>query len=404
MLAATLADDLKLYNSIFLEEADLYRWDKHRDYILRQSLVEPELAVVWAQSLHTLEVELGRKFLVPGKHVHPLAQWVMRIDRTGAIRLAQIAYLVRYLKATDPHYERFRQRLQSPKWARQETMALMIMGHLIRVAGLDMVTIPEATGRQTPDFAMTDPESGQAIHGELSQLAPADDLAGPANDYEEINTIIDTTLKNPLFSANLLSRIPPGYSEQLPAILRVLEAYVDDTREGTTYTDDHLTITQFPIDQMTEFNSWMDKYDRRKGFHGIPQDYDDTERIAGNKIPDKGVQTSVNGAGILCIPVPWTHFWHQQVTHTVARITARMAGFPQMLGTFLFSEIIHFDAQNFRFHADDAFLRRTLANGLTLYSLFVTNPAYAGSANGAIYKKVIQALNAPDAPLEQWRL
>lgn len=86
------------------------------------------------------------------------------------------------------------------------------------------------------------------IYGELSGLAPADELKGPTEDYEKINTVIKTTLANPLFSADLLARIPTGYPEQLATVLRALEAHVGQTQVGTIYADDILTITQFPID------------------------------------------------------------------------------------------------------------------------------------------------------------
>ena len=169
-----------------------------------------------------------------------------------------------------------------------------------------------------------------------------------------------------------------------------------ESREGSTYTDEYLTITQFPIDQEPQFNAWMDKYHRRKGFHGIPQNYDETERIGGNKIPDKGEQASAMGPGIVFLPVPRQHFCTQRVTQTVARLQARMSTFPGLIGTFLFSEIIHIDPQDFRFHADDAFLRRPLADGLTLYSLFVPNPSFIGSIDNSMLEKLFHALDSSD--------
>jgi hypothetical protein len=395
-----LAENIELYNSIFCERANLFQWGKYQEYARRQTLVEPELSSLWVAALQTFKSELGRKFLEQVKGIHPLTRWIRGIDRTSVLRLVQIANIIQYLKTTDPNYKSFRRRLQSPDWAKRETMALLVVGLLLRLVGLDIHIVPEKPPFQTPDFAMSDPASDQIIYGELSGLAPADELKGPAEDYEKVNALIRGTLTNHLFSADLLARIPLGYEEQLTLILQSLEAGVSETHEDATYTDEFLTITQFPIDQMAEFNAWMDKNNRRKGFHGIPQNYDYTERIGGNKIPDKGKQASVMGNGILFIPVPWQHFWHQRVSHTIARLEVRMSTFPRMFGTFLFSEIIHIDPQDFRFHADDAFLRRPLADGLTLYSLFVPNPAFIGSIDNRMLDKLLYALNTPDANLE----
>ncbi len=175
-------------------------------------------------------------------------------------------------------------------------------------------------------------------------------------------------------------------------ILLELETKVATANGPATYTDDFFTITLFPLSQMQELQTWLTAQDRRKGFNGVALNYDDTERVAGNKIRDKAKQLPADGAGIIFIPLSWQHFWHQQVSKTIGRFQSRMADLPHVLGVFIFSEIIHVDAETFRFNSDDAFDRTAIADALTMYSLFVGNPAFNRPINPATVKKIIRVL------------
>jgi hypothetical protein len=196
--------------------------------------------------------------------------------------------------------------------------------------------------------------------------------------------------------------MPEEYLVSLGPRLTTLQQQVAETSTPAEYTDDYFTITLFPLSQQEEFYAWTTTTNRRKGLNGPPQDFDETRRIANNKIARKSTQLLADNPGVLFLPVSSLHFWSQRVTETTAILQHRVKERPHVFGAYVFAECLHVDAEEFQFNADDAFDRVTIAGALAKYSLFILNPAFDHPLPEKTRIKLLSALAPKSGSSEEY--
>jgi hypothetical protein len=207
---------------------------------------------------------------------------------------------------------------------------------------------------------------------------------------------LEATLTNPVYSAIQFQLTPADYPEPLPPHLAALQEKAIATNGPVEYTNEYILVTLFPETQLAALNAWTTETNRRKGFNGVPLLVDETNRISGNKIKRESKQLSKDSPGLIAIPVSPLHFWQQKVSATSANLQARMKGLHHVVGTFVYAECLHPDADQFRFNSDDEFARVSVAGPLTRYSLFIPNPSFNLPLNHNTHKKLFGALSVPD--------
>ena len=388
--------DIELYASIFNCADSILYWENHLKYARTQSRFDAAFTEQWVASIETFSQELRSSFLRQVKFSHPFIHLLEGIAPWQAERLIQLSEVLVYLKAKDPGYKAFRQKLVSPVAAEKEYMDFLRLGHQFRLASLDF-SFPIAVKNQTtPDIILTDASTGEVIKVEVSRLEESEVRQNCRKDYDRLRLTLEATLTNPVYSAIQLQLTPAGYSETLLLHLAALQEKVAATNGPVEYTDEYISVTQFPETQLVTLNAWMTENNRRKGFNGVPLQVDETRRISGNKIKRESKQLSKDSPGLIAIPVSPLHFWQQKVSATSANLQARMKRLPHVLGTFIYAECLHPDADQFRFNSDDEFIRVSIAGPLTRYSLFVPNPSFNLPLNRNTHKKLLGALSTPN--------
>jgi hypothetical protein len=388
--------DIELYASIFNCANSTFHWENHLKYARTQSRFDAAFTDQWIAAIETFRQELGHSFLRQVRFSHPLVHLLEGVAPWQAIRLTQLSEVLLYLKAKDSGYESFRQKLVSSVAAEEEYMDFLRLGHQFRSMGLDL-SFPIAVKNQTtPDIILADHSTGQIFNVEVSRLEESEVRQNCRENYNRLRLTLEATLTNPVYSAIQFQLTPADYPETLSSHLVVLQEKVAATNGPVEYTDEYISVTLFPETQLDALYTWMNEADRRKGFNGVPLQLDETRRISGNKIKRESKQLSKNRPGLIAIPVSPLHFWQQKVSATSANFQARMKSLPHLLGTFIYAECLHPDADQFRFNGDDGFARVSIAGPLTRYSLFVPNPSFSLSINHNTHKKLLGALSAPN--------
>jgi|GEM_PF-5877761 len=392
MTTTQLDADLSLRFSIFAGDAH-FDWEPHLRYARDQTLYPRDLTVRYVRALTQFREILGDSFLRQVRYSHPLANMIMEPGPWQIQVLCEYANLLQHLSNNDPDYPHLLQKLLSPVEAKRQAMYFLQIGQLLRSAGLDVRFPAEITGQKNPDVKIADPDTGQAINGEVSRLDQSKDRLDTENNYYQLRRVLKAHLTNPLYSAIQLQWVPEEYLANLGSRLAALQQQVAETSTPAEYTDDYFTITLFPLSQQDALYSWMDSANRRKDLIGVPQSFDETRRIANNKIARKSKQLVADNPGVLFLPVSSLHFWSQRVTETTAILQHRMKEKPQVFGAYVFAESLHVDAEQFWFNADDGFDRTTVAGALARYSLFIPNPAFDNMLQKETRIKLLSALS-----------
>ncbi len=384
--------DLSLRFSIFTPK-NRFDWDSHLRYAHEQTLYPPDVTERYIRALSYFRELFDDTFLRQVQYSHPLINMILEAGPWQVHVLCEYADLLQHLSINAPDYPHLRQKLHSPVETKRQAMYFLHIAQLFRSTGLDVHFPAEITGQKNPDVKISDRETGQVVNGEVSRLDRSKDRLNTEHNYHQLRNVLRVHLTNPLYSAVQLRSMPEKYLADLGPRLAALQQQVANASTPADYTDQHFTIMLFPLSQQKALYSWMDAANRRKGLIGLPQSYDETSRIANNKVARKSKQLLIDHSGILFLPVSSLHFWAQQVTQTTVILQQRMQKLPQVFGAYLFAECLHAGVEHFRFNTDDGFDRTTTAGALARYSLFIPNPAFSQILRNETRMKILSALS-----------
>lgn len=368
--------DQALWFSIFRQSDSWLDWENYIRYAECQTLIPKNLAAQWTKALEFFRNQLRKDFLRQNRHHHPLVDLITGFSPWQIGRIVQYAQMLEQLSISDPDYPEFLKKLSAPTGAKAEAMAFLNIAGILQTAGFKVRFPAIVLAQKNPDLQITDPMTGQLIYGEISRMEESEERKHISDNYEEIRKMLLTYLKNPLYSAIQLAITPFGYSWKLTNILRQLEMEMEDKNHWAEYHDTYFSIHLFPLSQEAEFNSWLTQYNRRKGFKGMPLNFDDNPRIAGYKIREESRHFGQDQAGIIFIPVSILHFWQQHSDDAERSFKRQLQKRPNVIGIYIYSEALHPDGVLANFPTDDRVTRHQIDDSLTRYSIFVRNEAF----------------------------
>ena len=394
MTDTTIDIDLTLWFSIFNTADSHIHWKNYIRYANEQIQFTQEVTKRWINALIFLQSQLGNRFLHPTKPRHPLTGLITGVNPWQVERVIRYAEIIQHLAATDPDYEHFRRKLIGPVAAKAEYMDFLLVADILHSAGLEVYFPKPIPTQKNPDLVITDPSCPATIFGEVSSTHAKKKRNDESKSYDDLYKIIGRHLQNPLYSAGQLRIPPPLYTKKLEKALVRLQNQVEEKNTWAEYEDRYITVRLYPLSQEATFNTWLQEADRRKGFHGIPQNFDDTDRITGYKIADEASHFLPHQTGLIFLPINALHFWQQHTEDAKQSILRCLRKHPNVLGVFLYSELQHPDAVLFRFNnTDDRFTRQQLSGLLTRYSVFVQNEAFTNSIHKGTLQRILTTLD-----------
>ncbi len=387
-----LQAELALHFSIFTTPEAHLEWENYIRYAREQTQFPLDVTRRWIDTLTFLRQELDEGFLRQTNHYHPLIELITGAEPWQVERLIQYTDILQYLASMDPDYPAFLEKLKAPKAAKSEAMDFLLIAEILHSSGLQVRFPKEILLQKNPDIVGTDPSTMQVIYAEISRMEESDKRVKLDKSYGRLYSVIHRCLCNPLYSAKQLHQTPFGYPRKLAAALLQLQKDVSEKNEWAEYEDMYFTIRLYPLSQEPIFNAWLEKEDRRKGLNGPPLNFDDTSRISGYKIREEAKHFRRDQAGLIFIPVNSLHFWQQHTEEAKRSFQYRLRKYPNIIGVYSYSEMLHPDAASFRFPTDDRFTRQQLNGPLTRYSFFVRNEAFNLSIHPATHQKILSAL------------
>jgi hypothetical protein len=362
-----------LYFRFFPDAAARRRWDNYFRYIQTHTELSARLKSEWTDALKYFRKILDENFLK--KADHPITRLVTGLAIWQAEQLIDYSHTLQYLAGNDPDHIQLLNKLKSDD-ADTEAIPFLTIAHLLKGIGF-LVRFPsEDPSRPNPDAVITDTDPRAIVYGEVSKLGDSDLRKAYSDNYYILDHILRQTLCNPLHSTQQLTFLPEEQQAGLAAALEDLRDRVFDTQAPADYKDPYLRITLFPLEQEPVFNTWLQTADRRKGLNGPPLDYDETPRIAGNKLKREARQIPAGQPGLIFIPVRPLYFFHLHTDDTIRAFQYRLQHHPNIIGVYLFAEILLPNVSLHRFGPHARFTETAVHGPLTRYSLFVRNEAY----------------------------
>jgi len=376
------------YFKIFPEPKDRLVWENYIRYASTQTHLSPQLRSQWIDALQLFSRELGSKFLSASGHRHPLTNFATGTAPWQIQRLIEYANTIKHLKSADPDYSHFLNKLKSPVESKAEAIHFLNIASMSLSMGFRIRFPKEIHGQKNPDLIISDPQTENVIEGEVSVMGESDDKKASRKNYYELAHIIDTYAGSPLYSARQITLATKETQVAFTNTLSNLSKQVTDKDRRIDYKDEIIDLTIFPLSQEAEFQAWLHNEDRRKGFNGPPPNFDDTSRISGNKLKREANQIRPDRAGLIFIPVSPLHFWHMHTEETTRNFQYRLSFFPNIIGVYLFAEIIQPSDSHIKLGLHAQFTQTPIHDPLTRYSLFVRNNAYASKIHPATMQKI----------------
>lgn len=392
MNAQSVDRDLALRFSIFTNIESYKNWESYLNYAQNQTRFSKDITFKWIEAIEILRKLLGEDFIRQINQWHPLMGLISESCDWQVKRQIEYADILEQLFLHDPDYSSFIKKLKAPVTAKQEAMDFLNTASILKNAGFQIRIPEEVINQKNPDMICIDPETSQHIYIEISQMKNSARRASIEHSYKELYKVVKKNLNNPFYSANQLMIPPFGYKGKLAGVLSDLEKQTREFNTWVQYEDTYFSIRLYPLSEERAFNNWLVKENRRKGFLGIPLDFDDTSLISSYKIRDEARQILPDKTGLIVLPVNILHFWLQHSGEAIRSFQYRLKKYPNIIGVYLFSEILNPVADSLRFNTDDRFNRQNLGGGLIKYSLFVRNDEFNNAIDQGTLRRLLNVL------------
>lgn len=359
--------------NIFHNERDHYKWSKQKEYINQADNIDDYTRDKALIALTFLEQEFGAQFLKSHSINHPIRQMISDKTEFQIKDLIEFTETLRILKTTDSNYQKLIKKLLSEKVSKTEGVPFVEIARMYIKEKMSISFIDEdkKNGNKTPDVQVINPDNGDIFFIEITKLDNSNERKKISDNYhffhKEFNDV------QPLFSF---------YGEQkeiintdeYPKIKEIIANAKNKVRENSQiiyYSDHRFSFLLVPPNHNKNFNEICEQNSIRPiHFNGLPQSFDDTNRI-NNKI-SKAKQIPENQNGLLYVSISPLYFMTTDLPISIERIVANIAKHKNLLGIVLFSTIVDSREEVAIKSGNHLFARRTIQN-LCYESLFIYN-------------------------------
>jgi hypothetical protein len=380
----------KEYFETFKNSNDLFHWQKHIDYIkITESISSEEVRAEVINSLQLLSDELGKHFLKNCKQTrHPLFAYLFERSDQSYSWLIEFADTLRKLKNTDPNYHDFIKLLRPAKKFHDEGLPFVNISRSFLESGFLVNVFPDVQQQKKPDLKISNVKNGEVIFIEVTR--PAGDTGIRELIRQNSQSIFKALhLTPPYVEFSCKQKRVLTESELLITLDEIISAKVKSHHYNCfeVLENDRIDLAVAPVSKIGELQNWCLANKRQLDFSPLSLNYDDTEKISGDKIKTECEQLPVDSAGILYIQVNPLYFWAADLENAKVRFLNRLKDFPNVIGIVLFSYIGAFTEDSSVIEGKDYFGSRMVTAGVSRTIVFF----YSKSFNGKLSAPTLQS-------------
>lgn len=358
----------------------LKRWSTYIDRARNIGDVDTLLRSKWINAIKHLQKELGYGFLKNAPNDHPLILALHNSTSGGkwAIEtLIEIAETLSYFKSASDTYSKLHGKLTSARLCRAEGMPFIEVVTIFRNKNYQIELLHEDPQNKNADMSITDRETQDKFYLEVSRI-------NNSSTVEESQTSYDALFRKfPMLDVPYSFHQVTNFNEAeigdvIQTIFRVRTEAIN--ANGIVFFEDgKIKLAISPAEQRKELEQWCFDNNMRLGLHGVPLDFNETKRIANNKIKRKSIQIKANSSGLIFIPVSALYFFVNKIDDAICEIQDGMKKYLNVVGVVLWGSCVLDPGENHReIGKEYIYLKRIKYGCLLRHVLFIQNPAYRG--------------------------
>ncbi len=368
----------KLSFEIFKTVKDRSNWDKHIEYIKRSDEVTEEQRKKLITTYQILKNELGKGFLkntIDLRLGHTITNYVLMRGDEAYSWIIWLAENLEYFKKRDCNYNELISKLKSIKDCDSEGIPFLEIAESYRKVGFEVVFEPlkKRSNQKTPDLKIVNPTNNETFYVEISRLNESEDRLDKRKIYY---TIFDKFLSPPIlpFGGKILKKFEDKELSEVIKKIDYVKKQVQNQSDFSVFSNESIEFALAPDNKEKKVKEWCEqkKYDYGN-IISLHHNFDETNRIRGNKIPKKAPQIPINHFGLIYITVHPLYFYAKNPFEAIYDFENKLNEFQNVLGLVVYSKIgdksddtVYFDKLHF-------FSSRTVFKTLRKDILFVFN-------------------------------
>ncbi|NML19268.1 hypothetical protein HHL16_00215 [Pseudoflavitalea sp. G-6-1-2] len=364
------------------------------DILKRNRHVNTSIKANWEASIEFLRQELGTSFFNNCGSEHPI-----NLKLTTNIHLDEdlIDFVnnLKYLKNKDlKSYNILLQKIKPRLKCQAEGIPFTDVLRTFSRGGFDVKFLEPLSNEKSPDVCLNDPETGNYIYVEVSQLTMSSKQSDIQSQHRRIaNAFMFEGLCLPCSFKQLQYLDESGVKRIIQQIRAIKETAIVN-EQFISYEDDFIVMATSHPSKAEDLEMWCESKDIQiNSMLGLPQNFNDTYRLVdNNKIAKKIKQLPVGQPGVIYLSVSFLYFFMMDIKETIFAIMDTLEKFPNCMGVILFMESCgslsgqkNISIQNTKF-----VINKHL--GLDRHFLYVHNLNFSGEIADSTFSRFIDSL------------
>ena len=384
-------DHVQLFFDVFKSPDDHLNWDKHIKFAGSWTECEEDKRRKWVKALEFLKQEFGKGFLKSSHRNHPLNRRITEKAQWRTTEIITIAETLNHLKNSNGNYLKLLEKIKPFDSCEAEGIPFLEIVQMYLKVGMQVYFPEEIKTKVTPDIRITCPISQDSFYIEVSKLDDDIKRNSIRKNYRQLENVFEFEgIQLPYSCAQLRYITEKEMDEVINKIKAARQAALNG-HEIVFYIDDKIRLAIAHPAKYDQLINWIETNDFRKGLHGAPLNFDDTYRLANNKLLKEARQIPDTASGlvyILCNPL---YFWQINEMSAFKEFEQKLKRLPNILGLVVYAQVID-DSEPFT-QIDDGNIQsiKKINEVVSRYLFFVRNKNYKGLLSETTIQKIYRS-------------
>lgn len=237
------------------------------------------------------------------------------------------------------------------------------------------VRFPDETNiGKSPDIEIINTKNNNKFYIEVSVVNDSAERNLISDNYRFLHYQFHSISPFYFYTGKQKEKISREDYSAIQQIISKVKKKVEETNEMVSYSDRRLEFSLAPLDKFEEFAKICEqKETSRNDLRGLPINFDDTNRLANNKIKIEAKQIPADSNGIIYFQVNPLFFMAADIESSIILLQEYISKFTNIFGIVLYSKILNQKEEVFVEVEKHVFSRKMIGGALCRELLFVYN-------------------------------